>query len=322
MQNRPVRYRGKEYPVIERFRLGGRTYLAVKRLSSAERRAYQAFDTASKQMRALHELPDTPATVQRIRTLQHLTWGSNEMLQIHDYHRDGGRVWVVLNWVDGFDLRDVLTGIRELGKPRIAAPEAVRLFKGLAHALYRLHKKEQIVHGDIKPANLILMKRGGLVLIDYGSAWTIERTATREEGDGVSSVYAAPEQLRGKGTVGFRADIFSVGVVLYEVLTDRIPYDGYGGKVGLLPDSARSGLTLVPVSQCSPERNRISARIWTPIDHLIQQSLAIDASDRFPTTSAWLDAWQASMKAIRDTPRHAKPGFVVRMSDWIARRFQ
>lgn len=308
--------------MIEQFRIGGRSYLAVAKIGSGGRRAYKVFDTSAKQMRALHVLPETAGMLERVKTLQRLTSGDNEILQILECHRDGDSVWVVLPWIDGFNLRSVLNGIRESGRPRIAAPEAVRLVKGVAHALHHLHRHKQIIHADIKPANLVLTNRTSLVLIDYGNAWLIERTTSRHEGDGVSSVYAAPEFIRGDRSVNFRADCFSLGVVLYEILTGTIPYDGQGGNAGMVPINARSGLRLVPASKLSPERDKISKRIWQPIDALLETSLAIEADDRFDTSGQWLDAWNTILTEIRSTPKRPQTtSLLVRLLDWSARRW-
>lgn len=323
MPNRPIRYRGAELPVIERFRIGGRTYLAVAKIGSAGRRAFQVFDPGAKQMRALHILPDSASGFDRVRTLQRLTRGDNEILQILECHRENDAVNVVLPWIDGFNLRSVLTGIRDRNRHRIAAPEAVRLVKGVAHALRHLHRHKQIIHGDIKPANLILTQRTSLVLIDFGNAWSVERTARRGEGDGVSGAYAAPEFLQGQSHVDFRADCFSLGVVLYEMLTDKIPYDGHGGKVGMLPDSVQSGSRLVPASDISPERDKLPKRIWRPIDELLNRSLAIKPDDRFETSGQWLDGWNSAMAEISQTNQRGRtPSFVSRMMDWVQQRLK
>ncbi|MEO9930395.1 serine/threonine protein kinase [Rhodopirellula bahusiensis] len=323
MNHRPIRIRGAEYPVLERFRIGGRTYLAIEKLGSAGRQAFKVFDTSAKTLRVLHVLKNSPGVFERVRLLQRLTRGDNEILQIIECQSQDDRVWVVLPWVDGFNLRSVLTGIRERKKQRIAAPEAVRLAKGVAHALSHLHKRKQIIHGDIKPANLILTKRTSLVLIDYGNAWAIERTTSRSSGDGVSAVYAAPEFLRGESAVDFRADVFSLGVVLYEVLTGKIPYDGHGGKLGLLPSTVQSGSRLVPASEISPERVQVANRIWVKIDRLLARSLAIEASKRFETTSEWLDAWNDALAEIHQAKRKSKQtNLAVRFLDWIESRFK
>lgn len=322
MNDRPIRFRGTEYPVIERFRIRGRLYLAIAKLGAAGRRAFKVFDTSAKEMRALHILDETKAMDERLRTLQQATRGDNGILQILAVERQDKMLWIVLPWIDGFNLRTVLNGIRTQGKPRIAAPEALRLTNGVAHALRHLYVRRGMNHGDVKPANLILTKRTSLVLIDYGNAWMVEQTASRQHGDGVSGVYSAPEMQRGD-RVDRRADYFSLGVVLYELLTDQIPYDGQGGKIGMLPDSVKSGLELVPASRLSPEREMVSKRIWKPIDELLTHSLAIDVDDRFETPSAWLDSWKEAMTAIKQTPRGTKlPLALPRWLDWIAGKFK
>lgn len=321
MTERPVIYRGVQYPVLERYRVNGSSLLVVAKLGQAGRRVYRVFDTSAKEMRALHVLPDSPSAHQKITTLQRLTRGDNEILQILACIRQDEHLWVLLPWVDGFNLRQVLRDIREGIKPRVSAPEAVRLVKGVAHTLAHYHGRKQFVHADVKPANLILTNRTSLVLIDFGSAWPVERTATRSEGDGVSPSYAAPELLRGQVDVDFRADIFSVGVILYEMLTDQLPYDGVAGRAALLLSPSQERVALTPASQLSPERDKISQRIWRPIDTLLERSLALDRRGRYESPGAWLDAWSVALRAIRDTKgvdHHSS--LVVRFFDWVQNR--
>lgn len=76
-----------EYRVLDRFRIGGRTYLAVAKIGTSGRRAFQVFDPHAQQMRALHILPDSTGSFDRVRTLQRLTQGDNEILQILECHQ-------------------------------------------------------------------------------------------------------------------------------------------------------------------------------------------------------------------------------------------
>lgn len=321
MSDLPITFRGETYPVLARYRVGGSLFLVVATLGTAGRRIYRAFDTVAREMRALHVMPDSPGAHQKITTLQRLTRGDNEVLQILACIRQDGQLWVVLPWVEGFNLRRVLRDIRERRKPRISAPEAVRLMKGVAHGLSHLHRRKQIVHADVKPANLVLTSRTSLVLIDYGSAWPIERTRTRDEGDGVSLSYAAPELLRGDRRVDFRTDIFSVGVILYEMLTGELPYDGVAGRAALLSADSQPPPTLRPASRLSPESDKLSQRIWRPIDALLDGSLALEPGDRYETSAAWLDAWRGAIGAIRNTKgvdHHSS--LIVRVIDWLQDR--
>src|SRR5207247_711917 len=92
-----------------------------------------------------------------------------------------------------------------------SAHEGFRILRGLAHCVSQLHNHTNCVHGDVKPENIILARHPErAVLIDFGSAWTAERTARRVAGDGHTEPYAAPEQHRGDVAVDFRADQFAV----------------------------------------------------------------------------------------------------------------
>ena len=317
MNNRPVQFRGKTYPVLKKFRIGGRLYLAIKQLGTAGRESFQVFDPSAREFRVLHILANQDGMLQQVRTTQRLTRGDNEILQIIECQQQGDQVFVVLPWIDGFSLQTIMTGIRDRGRLRIAAPEAVRLMKGVAHALGHLHQRKDIVHVDIKPANLILTNRKRLILIDYGNAWQVGLSKLRGGGDGLSQIYASPEMNGGNPDVTFRTDYFSVGVILYELLTSKIPFDGHGGKVGTLPQRAREKLRLIPVSQISPEREKIPRSIWREVDRLIARCLGIEPSQRFGTTSEWLDAWSNAMFAINQT-RHPRPESVVdKLRRWL-----
>jgi serine/threonine protein kinase len=155
-----------------------------------------------------------------------------------------------------------------------------------------LHWHRGLIHGDIKPANVVLSKETRkLTLIDYGSAWAIEETVERSEGDGKSAQYCAPELLRSESFVTPRADYFSLCAVCYEMLTLQVPYDGLGGRAGLPEYRRQAESTLVPPSELSPEARRLARSHWRRIDRLICRGLALDADDRFAQKEEWLDAW-------------------------------
>jgi serine/threonine protein kinase len=101
---------------------------------------------------------------------------------------------VVLTWIEGIPLDKYLENIRKERRPWLDPGQAVRLIHGLANAVCQLNHGKQIAHGDIQPANIIVTSHPSrLVLIDFGSAWVVQDTAGRQEGDGVNRCYAAPE---------------------------------------------------------------------------------------------------------------------------------
>jgi serine/threonine-protein kinase len=201
---------------------------------------------------------------------------------------------VVTNWVQGTNLKRYLAMARAGKRVWPSPTEAFKRYRGLAHALSQMHVQAGVIHGDLKPGNMILTSRPSrLVVTDFGSAWSIERTALRLAGDGATRGYAAPEQLVNQRRVDFRADQFSATVVLYEMLTGKLPYGGMGGCAGLPENERDHGDSLILPSQDAMDRRYIPARIWAEIDQVVIRGLALDPSQRFASSREWRNATDA-----------------------------
>jgi WD40 repeat protein len=140
------------------------------------------------------------------------------ILPVHDVGRAGDLLFIVSEWVDGGDLA------RRIAADRPALREAVRLVAEVAEALHFAHLSG-LVHRDVKPANILLDRKGNPLLTDFGLAVTEEEL--QEAGRVVMGTlpYMAPEQMRGEThQIDGRTDIYSLGVVLYELLTGRRPF--------------------------------------------------------------------------------------------------
>jgi len=320
-----VSYRGQKLTVIKTFQVQGQRFQVVRKLNSGPKEVYQVWDPSARQMRLLHILPHSKGAMNQLHVLRKVAEGNPEFLQIIHIKRQDSKVIAVLSWVEGNNLRSVIQRMRRSNPKKnriVSAPEAIRLVKGLAHAVSRLHGKEGVIHGDIKPANLILTNRTGLVLIDYGSAWPIARTISRKTVDGYSPSYAAPEQVRGEVGVDHRADYFSICAVLYEILTCKVPYQGYGGNVGKLPASELKKLVLKPASEISPERNIVSRRIWRSADRLLVKGLSVDRDDRFENKHEWLAAWSDLISEVHHSHEHSfRKSAIGAIGEWVARLF-
>ena len=318
-----VSYRGQKLIVIKTFQVQGQRFQAVRKLNTGPKEVYQVWDPSARQMRLLHILLHSKGAMNQLHVLKKIAEGNPEFLQIIHIKRQDSKVIAVLSWVEGNNLRSVIQRMRRSKPERnriVSAPEAIRLVKGIAHAVSRLHGKEGVIHGDIKPANLVLTNRTGLVLIDYGSAWPIPRTTERKTVDGYTPTYAAPEQVRGNLGVDHRADYFSICAVLYELLTCKVPYQGYGGNVGKLPDSELNKLVLNPPSVVSPERERISKRVWRQIDQLVAKGLEIDRENRFENKVDWLGSWNGLMSEVhrsRDRGTKASKSWMSRIRSFL-----
>jgi serine/threonine protein kinase/predicted ATPase len=141
------------------------------------------------------------------------------IVAVHDVGLDRGQIYIVSDFLDGPHLG------RWLGDNRPAWPEAARIATAVADALAHAHSR-LIVHRDIKPANIILTQDRGPVLVDFGLGLDEARAGGSELGviSGTPS-YMAPEQVAGAAhRIDGRTDIYSLGVVLYEMLCGRVPF--------------------------------------------------------------------------------------------------
>ena len=211
--------------------------------------ALKVFSPESYRTAAAYEedMARVAAVAARVATVQH-----ENLVHVHDFVSHAGVRVMAMEWVDGYDLRQVLTA-ETLDRTRgrldpdharyvedvvlTAGPEQPRLKPGVAihvlrdglAALAALHR-EGITHGDIKPSNVMLKRTGAAKLVDIGSAVDVRLAGGRRMW---SPLYAAPEVLEG-GAATPQADLASLGYVLVEMLAGRPPFDGAAGYAGLL----------------------------------------------------------------------------------------
>ena len=140
---------------------------------------------------------------------------------VYDVGREGNIYYIVMELVEGKSLSEI---IEEKG--RLGYKQAVDYAIQIAQALSLAHKN-QIVHRDVKPHNVLVTNQGVAKLADFGIAMPVADGTMEEKSDKVmgSVHYFSPEQARG-AYVDERSDIYSLGVVIYEMLTGHVPYDG------------------------------------------------------------------------------------------------
>jgi len=143
------------------------------------------------------------------------------IVAVHDYGQDGSFCWLVMEYVDGSNLRDVIRA------GRLEPAEALALIPKICDALQFAHD-QGVVHRDVKPENILLDGQGGVKIADFGLAKLTGTPAALISLTGSQQVlgtfrYMAPEQLDRPLEVDHRADIYSLGVVFYEMLTGEIP---------------------------------------------------------------------------------------------------
>ncbi|NNC88019.1 MAG: serine/threonine protein kinase [Akkermansiaceae bacterium] len=153
------------------------------------------------------------AEAKALATLNH-----PNIVTVHEFGQQGGFYFLLMEYVDGPNLRSLLTD------HRLSPDEALTIVPPLCEALEFAHKRN-IVHRDIKPENLLLNTDGQVKIADFGIARILDQAGTDHESEKAAGTpaYMAPEQLDSPHAIDTRADIYSLGVVFYEMLTGERP---------------------------------------------------------------------------------------------------
>ena len=202
------------------------------------------------------------------------------IVKVFDVGRDGDRHYFVMEYIQGRALNEILAENGPLPLPRVLA-----ISRQVAQALAYAHAQQpSVVHRDIKPHN-ILIEDGTerVVVMDFGIAKLLEPQATQHTGIGVfigTLSYSAPEQLRGDATVDGRADIFSLGLVMYEMTTGRKLFAGLSQQEIIGRQLYQANEYALAFDRPAPEAFR----------RLVTRAVAKDRNRRFATASELLEA--------------------------------
>jgi eukaryotic-like serine/threonine-protein kinase len=207
------------------------------------------------------------------------------IVSVYDSDRDGDIAFLVMEYIQGDDLK------HHLDKGVLYSLEqSLKMIRDLLSALDYAHK-QGIVHRDIKPANMLIEPGGRVKLTDFGVARIQDSgEATRTQGSMIGTLkYMSPEQVQGQKTDA-RADLFSVGVVLYQLLTDKRPFDG---------DNDFSIIHQI-IGHTPPPPSSFNARLPSAIDAVVARALAKDREQRFATARDFALALQSAIRRAED----------------------
>lgn len=144
----------------------------------------------------------------------------HNIVSIYDVSQTEGLNYIVMELVDGISLKEYLQE-----KGRLTWQEALFFAQQIARALEHAHSRG-IIHQDIKPHNIMILRDATAKVTDFGIARFAAKEETQVVKEAIGSVhYISPEQARGS-TIDYRTDLYSLGVVMYEMLTGRLPFDG------------------------------------------------------------------------------------------------
>jgi len=208
---------------------------------------------------------------------------------------EGSALWLVMQFVDGESLDVTIERLAQQGA-RMHLGEALRLFRQIVEGVGAAHQ-EGLIHRDLKPANVLVRRKDGVAKVgDFG---IVKHEADVAQGKGAtrgtigSLWYMSPEQVLGLRDLDRRVDIYALGIVLYEMLIGRVPFD------------AASDFELMRLQAEAPMPSLLAERPELPprLDEIVQRATAKDRERRFASCEQLL----AALTAVDASPLPASP---------------
>src|SRR5687768_9391837 len=214
------------------------------------------------------------------------------ILPVFDYGESDGIAYFVMRYMDAGTLKEKMIE----GRP-LPLAEIDKLFTQLAGALSYAHG-HGVVHRDLKPANVLIDSQGNIFLTDFGIAKILESASPRlTQTDAImgTPAYISPEQAQGQ-PVDQRSDIYSLGIILYEMVTGRVPFTA----------DTPLAIILKHISDPMPLPSLLKPDIPAAIERVILKALAKEPEDRFATAAEFLSSWKRALDEKDSVPRVAK----------------
>ncbi len=207
------------------------------------------------------------------------------IVQVYDFGEQGNLTYLVMPLIPGGTLRDYLAQHR-----RLPLTEAVSIVEQVGGALQYAHERG-LVHRDVKPANILMSTENRALLSDFGIVRLVEKsdsaaTLTHMGAFVGSPEYAAPEMVTG-GPIDQRVDIYALGVVLFQMLTGKLPF------AGPTPVS----LLMMQAQQPPPSPRSLNPAIPPAVEAVLLKALAKKPEDRYQTAAAFVNDLRAAVAA-------------------------
>ena len=217
------------------------------------------------------------------------------IVQVYDFGSEGDLNYIVMEYIQGKELKDSFDS-----KQRFDLKTIFRMMGELLEALYYAHQAG-VIHRDIKPANVMVDAKGHIKLADFGVARVTETEGDQGEATKVGAMvgtpsYMSPEQIQGQ-TIDRRTDVFSAGILFYQLLTGQKPFEGTG-----------MGLAM-KIVQNDPVPPTTLVQIPPVIDAVVARALAKEADKRYQTAKAFAADLQLILegKPPKEASAPAKP---------------
>ncbi len=284
----------------------GRYTISAKLGEGGMGEVYLATDTALERQVALKFLPaalakDAESRERLLREARAVSkLNHKNVLTMHSVESIDGRDFLVMEYVEGCTLKDMLDSGEE-----IAMEQILRLGLQICDGLAAAHE-HSVIHRDIKPANILINPKGDAKIADFGLAtWKGAGQLTKEGSTVGTAAYMSPEQVQGSA-VDARSDVFSLGVVLYEMVTRNVPFKG-----------GHDAAVAYSILNEQPEPlARYKSNVHPALQEVIDRALEKDPSTRYPNVSAML----VDLKRIRRDLEGSNPSAQSRVQSRVSVR--
>ena len=211
-------------------------------------------------------------------------WRHENIIQIFYAGDETGLYYYVMEYIDGYDLASILSVYQEKNQ-LIPVKDVLRIGDAIASALDYAHS-QKIIHRDVKPANVLVANSDGRVVLgDFGLALDLN---DKTQGDVFGSPhYIAPEQARRSSDAVPQSDLYSLGVILYEMFTGATPFD----------DPAPASLALQHITENPPLPRSINPAISIQVEKVLLKALEKSPEDRYPSGKKLMAALHNAIKA-------------------------
>lgn len=212
------------------------------------------------------------------------------IVPVYDFAEHEGRPYLVMKYIDGETLK------ARLARGRLTLAEIIPIVESVGAALDYAHQKG-ILHRDVKPSNVLLAKDGTIYLADFGLARIAQAGESTISSDVMLGTpqYISPEQAMGRRDLDNGTDIYSFGILLYELLVGHVPYSAD------TPYSVIHDHIYAPL----PLPRRLNPEISEAVERVLLKALAKERQDRFETVGAMVQAWKQAL--TEGQPTEAAP---------------
>ncbi len=211
-------------------------------------------------------------------------WRHENIIQIYYADDEDGLYYYVMEYIDGQDLANLLSTYAAEGK-LMPPDDVLRVARSLAGALDYAHR-HGVIHRDVKPSNVLVSKEGRVILGDFGLALDMQEGSSGEVFG--TPHYISPEQARRSADVVPESDLYSLGVILFEMLTGVVPFD----------DESPTSVALQHITQPPPLPRSINPQLNLETQAVLLKALNKTPGERYHSGAALVSALEKALKKL------------------------